>query len=490
MSQEQSINDILENNKIEPFTMILDILRSWWVILLGAVAAALLAYVVSGVRYVPEYKTSATFAVVSRSGDAYSNLSSANSMAGTFQKIIESASMNKILCEKLGVDEIDADIQASVVQDTNLLGLSVSAGSPKEAYDIICTIMDNYTSISYYAVGDAILETLQEPSIPMSPSNPLQTVRLMKYAFGGAVILLILLLGAISYLHDTVKREEEIEQKLDARSLGKLLYEAKTKTLRELFHHRKDALLVNQPLAGFAFVENYRKFVSRVEYQMEKKEHKVLVITSVSENEGKSTVAANLAISLAERDKKVILVDGDLRRPSQFLIFGLEPDDDSELGEFLKGNLDMKNLVRKTNTKGVFFMGGRNCYSSSTDILQGERTKELLEACRKLVDYVIIDTPPEGIVADAEIYARYADAVCLVVRQNYILAEDINDALDRLRDTGCRILGVVLNRVQTFETIAGRTPVGHYAGHYGYGRYGRYGKYADYGKKQRESNER
>lgn len=484
MNKDQSINEMLENNKIEPFTMILDILRNWWVILLGALAAAMLTYVGVNLRYTPQYSTSATFAVVSRAGDAFSSLSSANSMAGTFQKIIESSSMNKILCEQLGVDQVDADISASVVQNTNLLGLTVSADSPKDAYDIIHIIMDNYTTISYYSVGGAILETLKEPDIPMSPSNPLNASQMMKMAFLAAGAFLILLLGFLSYMKDTVKREEEIEQKLDARSLGKIIYEPKYRSLREVFKKNKNALLINSPLAGFGFVESYRKFVSRVEYQMEKHESKILVVSSVSENEGKSTVAANLAVSLAERDKKVILIDGDLRRPSQFLILGLEADEKSELGEFLKGNTKMQNIIRKTGIKRVFFMGGRNCYSSSTDILQSDRTKELLDACRKLVDYVVIDTPPAGIVADAEIYARYADEVCLVVRQNYILSEDINDVIDRFRATGCRILGVVLNRVQSFSTLTNET-----AGRYGYGRYGRYGHYGNYGKKQRESNE-
>ena len=488
MSQDQSINEILENNKVEPFTLAHDILVNWWVILLGALAAAMLTFVGASLRYEPQYTTSATFAVVSVNGTAYSNLSSANTMAGTFQKIIESSSMNKILCEQLHVDYVDADINTSIVENTNLLELSVAADSPKDAYDIIHIIMDNYSSISYYSVGGSILETLQEPSIPMSPTNPLNAGRLMKMAFLAVGALLVLLFGGLSYLKDTVKREDEIEQKLDARSLGKIIYESKYKSLRDLLKRHKNALLVNQPLAGFGFVESYRKFVSRVEYRMEKHDSKVVIVTSVSENEGKSTVAANLAISLADRDKKVILIDGDLRRPSQFLIMGLKPDEKSELGEFLKGDGQMQNLMRKTEVKGVFFMGGRNCYSSSTDILQSDRTKELIDACRKLVDYVVIDTPPVGIVADAEIYARYADEVCLVVRQNYILAEDINDALDRFRNAGCRILGVVLNRVQSFSTLTNET-VGRYTSRYGYGRYGKYGNYADYSKKQRESNE-
>src|SRR5699024_489508 len=120
------------------------------------------------------------------------------------------------------------------------------------------------------------------------------------------------------------------------------------KTVKELLQRSKKPLLINDPLAGFGFVESYRKFSSKVEYRMEKEGLKTLAVTSVSENEGKSTVAANLAISLAEKDYRVILIDGDLRRPSQFLIFGLHPREENELGEFLKREKKKFNLLMKT----------------------------------------------------------------------------------------------------------------------------------------------
>ena len=86
MSKDTKINDLLENNKFEPFTLLHDILINWWVILLGAIAAALIAYVGVGFTYSPDYTTSATFAVSSRlDSGSYSILSSAIQMSGTFQ---------------------------------------------------------------------------------------------------------------------------------------------------------------------------------------------------------------------------------------------------------------------------------------------------------------------------------------------------------------------------------------------------------------------
>ena len=115
----------------------------------------------------------------------------------------------------------------------------------------------------------------------------------------------------------------------------------------------------------------------------------------------------------------------------------------------------------------------------STDMLQSGNIEKLLKTCRRLVDYVVIDTPPAGPLGDAELFARYADEVLLVVRQNYMLAEDINDVLDHFREVGCHVVGVVLNRVQSFENLTAQT-VGRYAGRYGYGYGYGYGAYAQY----------
>ena len=142
---EKTTGQTLENYKIEPFTLVHDILINWWASLLGALAAAMLSYVFVGIRYVPQYTTSTTFVVSSRGTTAsYSSLGSANSTTATFQKIIESTAMQDILCEKLGVDSIDADIQANIAGETNLLELTVTAASPSESFDIMEGILDNF----------------------------------------------------------------------------------------------------------------------------------------------------------------------------------------------------------------------------------------------------------------------------------------------------------------------------------------------------------
>ena len=207
---------------------------------------------------------------------------------------------------------------------------------------------------------------------------------------------------------------------------------------------------------------------------------RTLAVTSVSENEGKSTVAANLAISLAEKDYRVVLIDGDLKRPSQFLIFGLHPKEENELGEFLKREKKEFNLFMKTSVPRLYVVGGRNCYSSSTDILQNEVTAKFMRRCREAADFVIVDTPPTAVLGDAELWGQCTDAVLFVERQNFIYAEDINTMIDKFRAQDTRILGVVMNGVQSFGRVVSST-VGRYSS--------RYGEYGNYGKKHKESEQ-
>ena len=203
---DKDTRNTLENYKIEPFTLIHDIVVNWWAILLGALAAAMVAYIVLGLRYIPEYTTSATFVVQTKNTSAsYTTLSSASATATTFQKIIESSAMNEILRDKLGVDEIDADIRASVMEGTNLLELSVTASSPSDAFDIMQGILDNYSSISFYTVGDVVLNELQSPGISFSPDNPLNLRDTMKKAFLITAGVLTILFGLLSTMQDTLK---------------------------------------------------------------------------------------------------------------------------------------------------------------------------------------------------------------------------------------------------------------------------------------------
>ena len=455
----------------EPFTLLQDLVMNWWVILLAGLAGLMLATVAAGTRYTPRYTARATYAVASKQGaNAFSNLSAANQMAQTFGKILQSSLMTRTIEETLGDEELDAQISARVIENTNLLELSVTGASPRQVTDVIRAVMDHYSEVAYYTVGRTVMTLLEEPEVPLAPDNPLNRGAAAKKGFAAGAGLCCAAVLALSYWCSALKRESDIEKKLDARSLGAIGYERKYKTPRELLHRSKAALLADSPLASQRFAEDYKRLAARVEYRLGRSGGKVLVITSVSENEGKSTLAANLAITLAARGKRVLLVDGDIRRPAQFLILGVDVQEKNELGEYLKGSGTPTDVILPTDRPRLFFLGGRGCYSSSTELLRSQRLPHLLEQCRQLVDFILIDTPPVGLIGDAQVFSQYADGVILTARQNYMLAEDINEVLDDFADNRANVLGVVLNGEMSFDRLLEQLPG---AGRAGYGRHER-----------------
>ena len=225
---------------LDPYTLVHDIVSNWWVIILGGNCGSVVnlcsckQQVCSGV-----YNAGDICGASRGDANAYSNLSSANTMAKTFEKILKSNIMEKKICEKLKVEELDADIHAKVLEGTNMLVLSVTADTPKDSIDIIRTVMDNYSSVSLYTVGSAVMDVLEEPKVPYTPDNPLDAGGQAKKGGLVAGALVLILLGLFSYMKNTIKQENEIEKKLDARSLGAISYEWKYKTIRDIFRRKK-----------------------------------------------------------------------------------------------------------------------------------------------------------------------------------------------------------------------------------------------------------
>src|SRR5699024_9031564 len=121
------------------------------------------------------------------------------------------------------------------------------------------------------------------------------------------------------------------------RLLGTIPYEKKQFTWKEILQKKKKSLLISTSLVSMVFSESVRKLATRLNHHMSRRKQKVILVTSVSENEGKSSVAANLALALAEKGKRVALIDGDLKKPAQYKVFGQPKAPKGWLSDYLSG---------------------------------------------------------------------------------------------------------------------------------------------------------
>lgn len=210
--------------------------------------------------------------------------------------------------------------------------------------------------------------------------------------------------------------------------------------------------------------ESYKSLRTNVEFAGADK--KVLVFTSCTPNEGKSTVSLSLALSLAEGDKKVLFVDADVRK-SVLMGKCRVTGEVKGLSHFLAGQAEIKDVIYKNQEPALHVIFAGVVPPNPTELLGGKRFNALLESARKCYDYVIIDAPPLGSVIDAAIIAKHCDSSIMVISVDTISNRFAIDVKEQLEKSGCPILGVVLNKVDMKQN--------KYYGKY-YGHYGEYGK--------------
>ena len=454
--------------QIDIFSILRDVAREWITILLFAISASLLTNVWVTETYVPVYTSKAIFTVSSKSanGSIYQDLSSAESLAGRFAKVLESNVLKKKVAEDLGQESFTAQTSVKQIEETNMVELTVTANSAMDSYRTITSIMENYDQISHYVVGNVILYMIQQPVIPLSPSNSKSPVRPMQYAFLLGALAAIAYVAFLSHRRDTVKNSHQMKEKIDAKLLGTVYHEKVRRNRKKPDEH--PSMLIANPLRSFAFVESSRMAAARVRSRMDRSHVKVVMVTSVAENEGKSTVVANVALSIAREGKKVLLIDCDFRKPSQYKIFGQK--EEINFIQLLKDGKAEAAVTQYQNTSlyGVF---NTQADPAAERLLESGELKRMIDRYRESMDYIILDTAPLALVSDTEDLARLAESTVLVVREDVILAKKINDTIDVLNQTNAQVLGCILNNAaQSLVAKAG------YNGYSAYG--GQYGKYA------------
>ena len=190
--------------------------------------------------------------------------------------------------------------------------------------------------------------------------------------------------------------------------------------------------------------ESYRTLRTNLQYSSFDEEYKVIVVTSSEPGEGKSTTAGNLALSIAQGDKKVALVDCDLRKPSIHKKFGLS--NTAGLSDVIVGKEDISIVGHRYNDNLTVLTSGK-IPPNPSEMLASKSMKALIDALKGVFDCVILDTPPVQAVTDAQILSTRADGTLLVVRAEKTKKESVLNSVNLLKKVNANIIGTVLNGV-------------------------------------------
>lgn len=422
--------------------MIMDLLHHFWMILLVGLSVWLGTTGISEFVYVPQYTASATMVVgVKGSSNVYSSLSVASQMASVFGEVLGSSALQNLILEDVG-EEMKVTVSCEQIAETNLLAVRAAADNPRDAYTYLQSALKNYDEVSGQVFSNAYLQVVQEPSVPSTPSNsswfvqnrPILTLAGM-LMMAGTIVLFYL-------FRFTVKRADLASGQLDGTILGVIPYEKKGTNIKN--KKKKESLLITSPLVSMNYAEAGRKLGTRLEHELKRKKKQILLVTSISENEGKSTVAANIALAMAERHKKVLLVDGDLRKPAQYKVFEKKSSDRC-FENVLNGTMDWQNAMVKNKKTRLHMMFQFKNITNPSEFMKPEVLAELAEQWRREMDYIIIDVSPTSVSTEAEQWMQIADSTVFVVRQDWSDVRMINDNVDLIWQTCGDFSGFVLN---------------------------------------------
>lgn len=462
-----------ERNKIDLVSYLISALRVLKKMRFAAVIAVLLGAVLlslySQFTYSPVYEVSTSF-TVKIINPLYSNAVGYNSqtaeqMEKTFPYILSSNALKASVKEHLGVDSLPY-VTASVTKGTNVFTLKVRGDDPEYIYKVLSAVIECYPEVAEYVLGPTEMILISEASVPTSPVNSVNYVRsaLLGGAAGFAIVAAVAALVAV--MSNTVTNEESLKRLLNIPCLGAI---PAVKTVGKTVCREKRPLLTDSDHKhDFADAVNMTRV--RLEKELETKGKKVVLVSSALPSEGKTTVAVNLAVAMAQKGKKVLLVDCDMRNPSVAGVFGMA--NDSGLSEYLEKKIPMQATIKTSGVKNLFVVPAGDASGEDTvELLSDIAFRVMIDSCKGVFDSIILDTPPCGILADASDIAGVAECAVIVVRRDYASKGQVLDGVTVLNESKMDVVGCVLNGAGSGDSY------GYYSYYnYGYGRYG-YGHY-------------
>ena len=200
--------------------------------------------------------------------------------------------------------------------------------------------------------------------------------------------------------------------------------------------------------------EAYRSIRTNIEYSNVDENIKVIMVTSSKQNEGKSTVISNLAVSFASlEDKKVLIIDGDLRNPTVHRTFGIS--NIYGVTDILLGYKTFEECVGSVGSSNLDILTTGKIAPNPSEMLGSSRMREFINSIRDSYDYIFIDTPPIGIVTDAGVMSSFVDGTVLVIASKETDIEMVKIAKERLNQVNAKILGCVLNKFDEKKSAYG-----------------------------------
>ena len=419
--------------------------RVWIIILCAGIGFAGMYYYSMNYKY-DTYTASATVYVLNGNPNVVnyqytnvSDLTSAVQLLDTYMVVIKSSKVMSVVAERLTAEYpgitskyIASTLSMGSVSETGVLRIRSTTLNAKLSADICNAVLDVAPAEIIRVVSAGDIQIIDYAEEPLDPDYRSPRRDGLIGALAGAMLILVLL-ALLFLLNRKVTDIESLTDNYTPPILSSIKRSKAPKNAPELLLNENSTM---------EKVESYAKLRMNLLYTLVGKDKKIVIVTSAVSGEGKSTVAANLAISCAMSGKKVLLVDADMRRACQKENFGYD-ESKPGLSEALVDKANWWDSVLTTKWENLNILPAGQLPPNPAELLSLPQTADLMAELQQQFDLILIDTPPIDVVSDPLVLSPYVAGCVLVVRQNYSDHREIRKALISIDMTGMNVLGFV-----------------------------------------------
>lgn len=456
-----------ENNQYfyKILCIIINILKQWTIIVCAMLICAFGMDVFKTLTYKPMYVASAT-AIIETGKATYTEDEKKNSYGKTLDYIFDTQVVNDYVKENItgAFHPYRCDVIAQ--ENANIVNINVTSDTKQSSFYSLKYILDWYqknhkTYQLNYKLN--IIEDISFQEQPTIVNNHNSNIKLG--AIIGAMISIILLF-IFYFVKSTVTNPKDIDKNIDSRLFSKIPRERKHRN-KLFWKKNRKAILIDSMKTSFFYKEALKKLRHRLEESAKKHDYKTVLVTSTSENEGKSSVSANLAIGFGMKDYKVLLIDTDFRKPSLKKVFDQQKEETAYLNDYLEGHKKWRDVVVPVKKSNIDVIFTKKDLEKAESYCSHEKMQLLLEEAKKDYDFILVDSAPAGYLSDTIKLNNYCDCSLLVIKQNVVTFNQINNTIHRLTTIKNNLLGVVYNAsIYQFRGQRGMSK-----SHYDYNRY-------------------
>ena len=376
-----------------------------------------------------------------------------NQLVATYTEIIKSKDVLKRVIENLQLnvsqEALNKKIKVSSVTGTQVLKITITDESAENAKNIVTEIGNVFKEEVQSIYNMNNVKIIEEAEVSSNPSNINHIKDIIIFEILGIFLSCGIVL--VIYLIDTtIKDEKDIENEIGVASLGMIpLYK------EEVDGERRELLSFENSKSPIT--ECFRTLRTNLVFARNNKNLKNILVLSSFSSEGKSYVTANLAMSFAKTNKKVIIIDADMRKGRQHTIFDVKNSKGlsnclANISEFDSTSIkQIAKYVKNTEYPNVHLITSGTRPANPLELISSDKMIELISILDKIYDYVIIDGTPTNIVSDSIALSKYVDATVLVAEYKKTKVEAINKVKKAIENVGGAITGVILNKCPVTE---------------------------------------